>query len=314
MERLPYSGTWVTCGAYAFLNGSGLPMKYLLDIENSCGATWGIACYGENYEYTRILTPYRDFSRGIDQAAPLWGITISTTRLSSSSEVTPNHFPVGKATLVGPINMEKLAYLPLSRQYKLADHFILIKREGDRFTIIDSEGVIRCYVDFDQLKKLLDIQGIPEAQNVLQIRIMDKTGEIESKKKIAEYTFHQAIKNLKDAECSEQGSCAFSSCIKIIRESSISNYRNSLNYNLIYLMQRRVMAVHFLDLLNEMKIIGSNHKLYRGFTTQIEQIALCRNALIEERTDVICYQLNQLAESEKEIIYQWEELSKNGWY
>ena len=35
MVRLPYNGTWVTCGSYAFLNGTGLPLDNLIPVENS---------------------------------------------------------------------------------------------------------------------------------------------------------------------------------------------------------------------------------------------------------------------------------------
>lgn len=316
MEHLPYNGTWVTCGAYAFLNGSGLPMEYLLAVENSCGATWGMACCGTNYEFTRILTPYRDFSQGIDNAAPLWGFSIVTTNLSSPSEMTLDYFPVGSTVMVGPINMERLTYLPLSRQYKLADHFILIKREQpeERLLVIDSEGIVGCYVEFERLKNMLCVQGIPEAQGMLQIRRLHKTGRPVAEKIIAEYTLEIAIKNLNEAENLGQGSMAFNSCCKTIQEAKLADYRNSLNYNLVYTMQRRIMALQFLDSLRKLKMIGHDHELYRGLTSQIEYIALCRKVLAEEEIDAICDQLNRLADAEKQLVCQWEGLKKNGWY
>ena len=44
MELPLYSGTWITCGAYAFLHGAELDGKLLLPIENSAGEIGRASC------------------------------------------------------------------------------------------------------------------------------------------------------------------------------------------------------------------------------------------------------------------------------
>lgn len=316
MVRLPYNGTWVTCGSYAFLNGSGLSADYLLSVENSTGTSWGISSLEADYEYTRLLTPFREFSSGIDDAAPLWGIELQHTEYNSAEELSPEDFPEKSAVIAGPVNMESLRYLPLSRQYKLADHFIVVRREkGDeKLLITDSEGIVGHYVDFNSLKTMLSVRKIPEAKGMLHLRKIIGVNEPESQTEIAAYTIKKAMRNLKDAENVGQGFKAFLRCRDAIRETKIVNCRSSLNYNLVYVIQRRLMVERFLDSLKESDRFFADSRLYDDLSLQIEQAAGCRMALMNEDKDEVCEYLEKLSDSEKEFTDHWEEYIKDGWY
>lgn len=316
MERLPYNGTWVTCGSYAFLNGSGLPEDYLLPVENSTGTSWGMSSLEAEYEYTRILTPFREFSSGIDEVAPLWGIELRHTEYNSSGELSLEEFPEETAVIVGPISMENLGYLPLSRQYKLADHFIVVRREkgAKKLLITDSEGVVGCYVDFNSLKIMLSVRKIPEAKGILHIRNIIVVNEPVSQMEIAAYTIKKAMRNLKDAESAGQGFKAFLRCRDTIRETKLINLRNSLNYNLVYVIQRRLMVERFLDSLKKYNRFFSDNRLYDALSFQIEQAAVCRMALMKGDKNEVCECLKKLSDSEKEFTYYWEDYIKDGWY
>lgn len=316
MERLPYNGTWVTCGSYAFLNGSGLPADYLLPVENSTGTSWGMSSLEADYEYTRILTPFREFSSGIDEVAPLWGIELQHTEYNSSEELSPEEFPEEAAVIAGPVNMENLSYLPLSRQYKLADHFIVARREkgAKKLLITDSEGIVGRYVDFKSLKTMLSVRKIPEAKGMLHLRKIIVVNKPASQTEIAAYTIKKAMRNLKDAENAGQGFKAFLRCRDVIRETKIVNCRSSLNYNLVYVIQRRLMVEQFLDNLKESDRFFADSRLYDDLSLQIEQAARCRMALMNEDKDEVCEYLEKLSDSEKEFTYHWEEYIKDGWY
>lgn len=316
MERLPYNGTWVTCGAYAFLNASGLSADYLLPVENSAGTSWGMSSFEADYAYTRILTPIREFSRGIDDVAPLWGIELQHTEYNSSEELSLEDFPKEVAVIAGPVNMESLSYLPMSRQYKLADHFIAVKRvKGhEKLLLTDSEGIVGRYVDFKSLKTMLSIQKIPEANGMLHLRKIIAVNEPVSQTVIAEYTIKKAMRNLKEAENADQGFKAFLRCRDAITETEIVNYKNSLNYNLVYVIQRRFMVERFLDSLKESDRFFADCRLYDDLSLQIEQAVRCRMALMNEDKDEICEYLEKLSDSEKEFTYHWEEYIRDGWY
>ena len=316
MERLPYNGAWVTCGSYAFLNGSGLSIDYLLPVENSTGTSWGMSSFEDDYEYTRILTTFREFSSGIDDVAPLWGIELQHTEYNSSEELIPEDFTEEAAVIVGPVNMENLSYLPLSRQYKLADHFIVVRREKgeEKLLITDSEGIVGHYVDFKSLKNMLSIRKIPEAKGILHLRKIIGVNEPASQSEIVAYTIKKAMQNLKDAENAGQGFKAFLRCRDVVRETKIVNCRSSLNYNLVYIIQRRLMVERFLDSLKESNRFFVDSCLYDDLSLQIEQAVGCRMALMNGDKDEICEYLEKLSDSEKEFTYHWEEYIKDGWY
>lgn len=316
MGRLPYNGTWVVCGTYAFLNGSGLSANYLLPVENSTGTSWGMSSLEADYEYTRILTPFREFSSGIDEAAPLWGIELQHTEYNSSDELSLEDFPEEVAVIIGPINMGNLSYLPLSRQYKLADHFIVVRRgkRNEKLLLTDSERIVGRYADFKSLKTMLSVQGIPEAKGMLHLRKVIGVNEPASQTEIAEHTIKKAMRNLKDAENGGQGFKAFLRCRDTIREVKIVNCRSSLNYNLVYVIQRRLMVERFLDSLKEFDRFLADDRLYNDLSLQIEQAARCRMALMNEDKGEICEYLEKLSDSEKQFTYHWEEYIKDGWY
>ena len=316
MVRLPYNGTWVTCGSYAFLNGTGLPLDDLIPVENSTGTPWGMSSLEDGYEYTRILTPFREFSSGIDEAARLWGVELRHTEYPSSGELDPEAFPEEAAVIVGPINMENLSYFPLSRQYKLADHFILVRRKEatHQFLITDSEGIAGCYLDFKALKAMLSIQNIPEAKGALHLRWIIGVHEPASRAEIAAYTAKKAMQNLRDAENAGQGYNAFLRCCDLVRQTETVLFKSSLNYNLVYLIQRRLMVERFLDGLKESNRFFADRRLYEDLYLQMEQAASCRAALMTEHIDEVCGNLEKLSDSEKEYTYHWEGVIKNGWY
>lgn len=316
MVRLPYNGTWVTCGSYAFLNGTGLPLDNLIPVENSTGTPWGMSSLESDYEYTRILTPFREFSNGIDEAARLWGVELRHTEYPSSEEFGPEEFPEETAVIVGPINMENLNYFPLSRQYKLADHFILVRRKKgtQEFLITDSEGIAGCYLDFKTMKKMLTIRNIPEAKGALHLRWIMGVHEPASQAEIAAYTVKKAMQNLRDAENAGQGYKAFLRCRDLVRRTETVRFKSSLNYNLVYLIQRRLMVKQFLDGLKETNRFFADHCLYEDLSLQMEQAAECRAALMNDNIDEVCGNLEKLSDSEKEYTYHWEDVIKDGWY
>ena len=251
MNYTTYSGNWITCGSYALIHAANLHNVDLISLENSTGASFGINCAGEDYCGMRMLSVFRDFNYGIDAAAPLWGI-----RLKRFDGITKKfiadllqNYSI-KRVVIGPINMTSLTYLPLSQQYRCADHFIACIRYNESlWKLIDSEGIPGMLMDSEQIIKILTIQNIPEACEKYTIRVVLDVNEpiaIQNKIIRIRYTLKTAYRNLKDAQESGQGFRAIQRYAELIQSIPPEKYRSFL-YDIDYLIQRKIMLLKLLQ-------------------------------------------------------------------
>ena len=314
MEHFPYRGTWIACGTYAFLQASGLTENLLIEIENCAGATYGMKSCGREWDYTRILTPYKDFNSGIDEAAHLWGITIKheifETKDSFCSECID---PEAKGIVIGPINMTGLNYLVFPQQYHMADHFFSILRNVDgKYVLYDSEGIAGMNVETCQIQKWLNIGNIPEANNKIHVRILYGEGKPVDKKDRLNYEIQIARKNFLLAEQSNQGAKAFLLCKNVIEEDLplIAKWRESFMYNMNDVVQRRLMMLHLLERAKQTKGFSVDGRLSDLIMRQIKSVGECIYALERVNYKKTVEGLDLLYDMETELTHGWEDWIK----
>lgn len=304
MEPPLYNGTWITCGSYAFLHAAGLDKKLLLAVENSAGATFGMAGMQEAWDYTRLLTPAFDFHAGIDAAAPLWGVELEHYVCGSFAEFDATCGDAPENYLVGPVNMAGLNYLPLAGQYRYADHYVALRWESG-WTLVDSEGVPGLSVSAEELNRMLTGRGIPESGGKFHVRRIQRVGEPASFSEQAIYTIEKGASNLKRAKRCGEGPQAFLKCAAVIAQNSPSLWQEAFLYDLDYTIQRRLMMLQFLEPISSDLQFKVDSRLPELIVQQIKTAVRAKALLRRGKGILLNDALCRLSDMEDTLTQQW---------
>ena len=311
MNYTAYSGNWIICGSYALAHAANLSYTDLIPLENSTGASFGISCAGDDWYGTRMLSVFRDFNYGIDAAAPLWGIQMKRIDGVTSEPIAALlGDPYVDRVLIGPVSMVELVYLPLSQQYRCADHFFACIRQGrDMWQLIDSEGMPGLPVDTKQIIKMLSIQNIPEACGQYTARaVMHVNAHELAENRITRirHTLETACVNLKDAQENGQGYKAIQRCAELTRDIPRGRYR-SLLYDVDYLIQRKIMLLKLLQEAEINKVATVSPYIIAEVNRFIEAAGALRRSLNNGCAPFQEQFFGRLAESENRITENWKE-------
>lgn len=311
MNYTAYSGNWIVCGSYALIHAANLSYTDLIPLENSTGSSFGISCLGETYGYTRLLTVFRDFNYGIDTAAPLWGIQMRRIDGATKDAIADllEEQDVERI-VIGPISMVGLTYLPLSQQYKHADHFIACIRKGKNiWHLIDSEGMPGMLADKQQIVKMLSIKNIPEACDKYTARIVLQANSHNTANDRAiriRHTLKTAYANLKDAQESGQGYNSLYRCAELIRDMP-SGKLDVLLYGVDYLIQRKIMLLKLLQEAKEEKVAIVNPHIITEAIKFIEAAGALRRNINSKCVATQDHLFCRLGEAENCITERWKE-------
>lgn len=311
MNYTAYSGNWIICGSYALVHAANLSYTNLIPLENSTGTPFGISCAGKDWYGTRMLSVFRDFHYGIDAAAPFWGIQLKRIDGTTKEPIAALlEDPYVDRVIIGPVSMVGLVYLPLSSQYRCADHFIAcIRREKNIWQLIDSEGVPGLLVDSEQIIKMLSIQNIPEACGQYTVRVVlhvNKHETANDKITRIRHTLETAYKNLKEAQESGQGYRAFQKCKELIQDIPPGKCV-SLLYDINYLIQRKIMLLKLLQEAEMSKVATVSPYITAEVNQFIEVAGALRSSLNNECASFGEHYFNRLAELENCITEKWKE-------
>lgn len=313
MSVSPYSSqyrTWVTCGAYAMLHALQANDIDLLELENSTGVTFGIASWGAEHHCTRMLTPFRTFWEGMVSATRLWGIKLQLTAFNDVSELC--YFlvkaPPSTRLVLGPVSMAGLRYLPLSSQYRCADHYIALRKDHlCRLFLTDSEGVTEMQVTAQDLAGMCMVEGIPEAKQMYTVGVVIHDGPVEPLASRLKYTIQTAGENLQAAEYAGQGSNAILRCLCTMKTIAIQKWRGPVLYDLSYFIQRKDMLLRLAAILMETDT-GSISPLFMEQTRyQMILAAHVRRCLSQGHTETAAESMETLAELERMLAAKWKE-------
>lgn len=313
MNYTTYSGNWIVCGSYALVHAADLCDSALIPLENSTGASFGVSCGGLNYFGTRMLSVFRDFHYGIDKAAPLWGIQMKRVDgVIGEALVELLRDPYIDRVVLGPVSMVGLVYLPLSTQYRCADHFIAcIRRNKDIWQVIDSEGVPGRLLTPEKIINMLSVQNIPEAcgrytaRAVINVNVSETA---ESRDARIRYTLEMAYTNLREARENGQGYRAFQRCGELVRDMPAGRHI-SLIYDVDYLIQRKIMLLKLLQEAEHYQTAAVSPDITVEVNRFIETAGTLRGELSYGGT--VSQQLfERLAELEDRVTLNWEEWIK----
>lgn len=295
--------SWITCGSYALLNIIDAEID-LLRLENSTGVTFGISSFEAQFYFTRMITPFTCFWDGVNTIKKICGITIKRMIYEDKKELIDYiESSLSNKFIIGPLNMMKLVYLPLCTQYKLSDHYIALHKDNNNYYVIDSEGIIKLRVSLEDLKRIIDVSGIPEADNKYNIGIIEGIDTINDEDYITLETIKLAKQNIINAEENNQGGSAILRCLNIIKDTDINRWQTPLHYDLGYLMQRKYM---FLAADTNKQFISND--LEDSIYKQIYLLSELRESIRTENMKMINTQMDDLSKYEKYIYEQCKEM------
>lgn len=231
----------VCCGSYACLNVIQNSTIDLSLFEISTGVPFGIRHY-EDGNFDRLLTTFCDPNQGLNDALNLWGYDVTTISVSSCQECLNalRSHGLGLAVL-GPINMGGLDYYPNAVMFNRMDHYIVLDyRSDDEINCTDSEGLFGLRITRQQLEKWININGVPEAQQLFTLRWIyyQRAWNITD---ILLSSLKKAACHLQKAERCGQGAKAVRDCYRYLTQNSSYRWRLSLLYDLEYLHQRKYL-------------------------------------------------------------------------
>ena len=245
---MKFYGNKIHCGSYACLNvikDSSIDASLF---EASTATAFGIKHY-KSQNFDRLLTTLYDPNKGLDEALRLWGYTVLKQHFRSAQELIQylkETLPVKKMAILGPIDMGKLRYQPVPDIVNRMDHYIVLESYSDsQILCIDSEGFYHYLIDYDQMENWISIDDIPEAENRVTLRYIDKTSDY-SRAKIIHHTVIRASHHLNEAEQIGQGSNAIYQCCRFLQEQDCFSWKLSFLYDLQYLKQRKSLFQWFL--------------------------------------------------------------------
>ncbi|MBQ7219447.1 MAG: hypothetical protein IJS28_00545 [Synergistaceae bacterium] len=298
-----YNGTGAMCGSYAFAQALAGLDKCLHWLEMSSGASFGIASLGGKFGFSRILTVFRDFSSGIDSSASLFGINIERKDFGSPYEAARVLFALGEGecAVCGPVNMSLLSYLPLSYQYRAADHFITFRREK-LLHVSDSEGVSAfCISSCEELASMLSVKDVPEAEGRITLRKLSRNaGHVYSFGNVLAQIMRAAAENMCGAENCGQGSGAFEAISKITADTKPVKWSVPLSINLGHYQYRKYLAGMLIHAVNEQKIARVPEKLHALLHEAVHNAGMLRFAVRRKNYKAIGELLMILSAIEKE--------------
>lgn len=297
--------TWITCASYAILNTIENSEIDLIEFENSTGVSFGVASHSDQYHCTRMLTPYRKFWDGISLIEKIWGLHINHICTATKNEMITSILSLKNANIIiGPINMATLYYLPLSSQYKCADHYITLHINSDKIYLTDSENIPYMRVYKEDLNRILDISDIMEADGKYNAGIVENYFSPLEKTERLFQIIKIAGENFKSAEENGQGGKAFLQCQRVMKELSVTHWETPIRYDLNYYLQRKYMLLETDPDGLFLSPAFKEHILFQILSVQEILFKLYQKSY----KDVID-KMQILSETETAISYRWKELT-----
>lgn len=302
--------TWITCGAYAMLHALQAEDIDLLELENSTGVTFGAATRETAYHCTRMLTPFRTFWEGMLPAARLWGITIRLFSFPDLPELRRflEQTPSGTRLVLGPVSMAGLQYLPLSSQYRGADHYIALRKEpSGQLLLTDSEGITGMFFTVRDLAKMCTVKNIPEAAQMYTVGAVVRGGSREAPVARLRYIVSTAEENFRTAEQAGQGSRAILRCLHTMETVAMQKWRQPVLYDLSSFLQRKDMLLRLAADLAATNTGHVNPALPELVDQQMTLTAHIRRLLSQGHTQTLAQWMEPLAELEQALADKWKE-------
>lgn len=297
-------GSEVCCGTYACMNYfrelNDTRITDYKDFEIASSVPFGI-CFKESPRYDRMLTPVCDPNPGINRAAAGYGYQVEQYHFQSREALICwlKKNLLEAPVILGPIDMGKLFYLPMSMIYEAVDHYVVLSWLDQRsVSILDSEGTGRIGCTYERLEKCISIGNIPEANSHLTVRRLVWSHEV-SRGDIIEHSWKGAVENYNYVKNS--GKNSFLQCADVVKNVSAYVWSNSLLYEISVLLQRKRLLGQLTEKACLAGILNEEKRDRLEETVEKQSIVLGKAFCQIKRGKIETSVFDELAELEDEL-------------
>lgn len=150
--------------------------------------------------------------------------------------------------VIGPIEMSKLKYLPLSQIYERVPHYItLYKDKRNVIRVNDSEGVMGHALDIDEFIMMWNSINLIESHYIYNVGYIESEGELPCEKDQVIKAVKNCYENLEYARNIKQGPIAFEKLWKTISFTMDKKYKNHLFFDMEIFIQRKNLMFSFIN-------------------------------------------------------------------
>jgi len=302
-----FLGNEICCGTYGFLNTvSDKEIDYKL-FEATSSVPFGIRHQKEK-DYSRLLTTYCNPDIGIERAVKLWGYRQNKKIFTDSGETAAYILDESSANrcLVGPVDMGRLEYLPVSNLYINMDHYIVIYQKGGKLLCMDSEGVIARKISEKDMKKWLCPSKLPEAGGHITVRTFEKIkgcDKYKREKSAVLNSLEWIQRNMEEAK----GDASIEECFRWLEDKPEKYWNLPFLYDISYLIQRKLLQIYWCECVWDFKAVLE--KVLTMMKNIIEEQIMLLQILfrnIQQKKDLgLCgREIQSLADAEKNLAEQ----------
>lgn len=296
-----FIGNSICCGTYSIIQ----IIESNIDVdlfELTTGVPFGIK---GSIEEGRLLTTFVNPNYGLEIGMNIWGIKGKKYHYKDKErawEKFCDMFKLDRNIIIGPLDMLRLSYIPLSTMYIGMDHYVSIQKHDDYHVLVkDSEGYLAVPVDLDTLFKMWDICNVIEAEGEYCFRTVDIIpGRHMERKKLLQKAYKLMRRNVCWAEAACYGSHTFSRIVKYVENDINTGWRTGLMYDFTHLLQRKVITKQMLEELMSYDEEMQYDRLLSYIDNQLDILPFLYKDVEEGRTPSRCL-MNDMGIIEKEI-------------
>ncbi len=270
-----YIGNSICCGTYSLIHLLERDMDVDL-FELTTGVPFGIK---GSIEEGRLLTTFINPNYGLETGMKIWGIRGRKYHYKNKQQAWEKLMEVladEGSIILGPVDMLKLSYFPLSTLYTGMDHYVCVKKQDDTHVLIkDSEGYLAERESMDILARMWDTRNVIEAEGEYTFRAIDKSsGKLPERKELLTKAFILMAQNIFKAEQACYGSHTFMRIVKYIGNAANTRWHTGMMYDLTHLLQRKVITKQMLQELADLNAYEVYTRLLRCICEQIDILPL----------------------------------------
>lgn len=255
-----FYGNYTYCATYAVFD-SGIDTKGISKnkFEMLSSVPFGIV-HGKEYAH-RLISPVYEPLDGIKRACGILNKRYIEKGFDDKNDARDfllkrlNCGPV----VIGPVEMSKLNYIPLSRIYEKVPHYIsLYKDENNVIRVNDSEGIMGQALPIEEFMMMWNSVNLMESDYIYTVGYIESEEKLPDEKDQVIKSTLNCCENLEFARKIKQGPMAFEKLWETIGNIADKQYKNHLFFDLEIFIQRKYLMLSFIQWIEKYIVCDSD--------------------------------------------------------
>ncbi|GFI31442.1 MAG: hypothetical protein HFH50_08295 [Lachnospiraceae bacterium] len=264
MTMTLFYGNYTYCATYAIFD-SGIDVKEISKnkFEMLSSVPFGVV-HGKEYAH-RLISPVYEPLHGIKRACEILNkkyIEKGFDDKNDARDFLLKRLNCG-SVVIGPVEMSKLNYIPLSRIYERVPHYIsLYKDESNIIRVNDSEGIMGQALPIEEFMVMWDSVNLMESDYIYTVGYIESEGKLPFEKEQVIKSTRNCFENLEFARKIKQGPMAFEKLWETISNTSNKQYKNHLFFDLEIFIQRKYLMLSFIQWIEKYIVCNTDRIKY----------------------------------------------------